>query len=82
MKLIGIMINVEINNVVIISLFESADCPCSDRNLVREEFNPKFVNRFRFPITETSANTPYCSVPNSLIKMGIHKKVSVAVIIS
>ena len=72
----------EIRSVVVISLLESIHCPCSAKNFVREEFNPKLVNRFKLPITDTNANTPYCSVPNLLIKIGIQRKVSIALIMS
>ena len=43
----------EIRSVVVISLLESIHCPCSAKNFVREEFNPKLVNRFKLPITDT-----------------------------
>ena len=79
---IGMIITPIINNEEKISFSESGHLPCSEIYFISEVFNPKFANIFRFPITDTIANTPYNSTPNLLIKTGIHIKVSSAVIIS
>jgi hypothetical protein len=45
--------------------------PCSAKNLIREEFNPKLRKTLTFPISKRRAKTPYNSSPSLCMKTGI-----------